>query len=544
MRFYSIFLFLICLLNNQLAFTQSNEKYYYRLYFTDKNNSTFSVHRPEEFLSKRAIERRAKQAIAIDSSDLPVNAHYIEQVLTAADVRLRYVLKWENAISVELNDTSTLADLRKLSCVKQIEYISKSSAYKRANNKLQVNYTVADYGEAANQNTMINVQYLHNKNFEGQDIHIAVHDAGFIGLDTMQAYENLFAEKRILGTRNFVNDTQSVYLKSTHGMVVMSCMASKLPGKSIGTAPKAKYYLFLTEDVSSESRLEEENWVAAAEYGDSLGIDIINSSLGYTTFDDSTENYTYADLDGNTTLITRGANKAATKGILVINSAGNYGAAPWRYIGAPADGDSVLAVGAVDKDRKIAAFSSRGPSYTGKLKPNVSAQGEGAFVTYLDGEVYPINGTSFSSPIIAGAAASLWSAFPEAKAYQIRNAIEKSAHLYQSPNNDFGYGIPNFSRAFTLLLRDNNYPLAGYSMRVYPNPFTQFFKVELITPKPELGVHFQLYNVQGKLVREYMLSKKSVYSDFTFWMEDMQSGIYFLRMQHANEVEIQKLIKF
>ena len=259
---------------------------------------------------------------------------------------------------------------------------------------------------------MLKGDILHNRDLKGKGKLIAILDAGFSRVDEMIAFEELFAENRILGTKDFVQRNNNVFDEHTHGMMVLSTMGAENKGQIIGTSPEASFWLLRTEDVDSENLIEEYNWLCAAEFADSVGADIINSSLGYTTFDDAGQNHTYTDMDGRTAPVSIAATIAAQKGMIVVNSAGNSGSGSWHFIGAPADADSILSVGAVDENADFAWFSSYGPSFDGRVKPTVVAQGRNTIVATSNNGTLTGNGTSFSSPIVAGLSACLWEAHP------------------------------------------------------------------------------------------------------------------------------------
>ncbi|MCF8257635.1 MAG: S8 family serine peptidase [Flavobacteriales bacterium] len=452
----------------------------YWVQFTDKDNTPFSVSAPEQFLSLRSIGRRQRQQIAIDQSDLPVDPNYIAQVRNAG-AEILNVSKWFNSVTVRITDPSVLQQVLQLPFVIHHEPVGRYGSPSKdwgkgavASDKSNIELPVdADYGTALNQVEMLNGLNLHRQGLMGQGMLIAVLDAGFSGADHLAVFDSLRQNGRIIATRDFVEGNDGVYGYSTHGMSVLSTMAAYQPGVMIGTAPKASYLLLRTEDVGSEFPIEEHNWVAGAEFADSCGADIFNTSLGYTDFDDEAYNYSYSDMDGRTTAGARGSVMAARKGILVVTSAGNMGNNAWQYINTPADADSVLAIGAVTPDRIWASFSSIGPSADGRVKPNVCAQGQQAIVATPSGAVEPGNGTSFAGPILTGMAACLWQAQPEATNMQVYDAIQRSAHLYDAPTPKMGYGIPDFVRARLLL--------SGYSpanllhdelMELYPIPFT------------------------------------------------------------------------
>ncbi len=412
-----IFLFLLFILAFSTSFravaqTAPNK---YWIQFTDKAGSPFSLSQPQDFLSPRALERRMHQQIPLIENDLPVNPHYIDSVLSYG-VKLHSRSKWFNAITIETMEPAVLGAIQSLPFVANTQKVLRYQSTRAgepeepAPSSLKVELDTQnfyDYGIAFPQIEMLNGHILHNSGFRGAGIHIAVIDAGFLNTDTIPMFDSLRSQGQILGTWDFVDKEESVYEDFSHGMKVLSVMAANAPGEIIGTAPEAHYWLLRSEDAVTEYLVEEDNWIAAAEFADSVGADILNTSLGYNLFQDSSTDHSYADMDGNTTRITIASDIAAAKGMLVVNSAGNTGMSSWNYIVAPADGDSVLAVGAVDEWGEYAAFSGKGPSYDGRVKPNVCAMGASTVIAANDGSIAIGSGTSFSSPIIAGAARSL-----------------------------------------------------------------------------------------------------------------------------------------
>lgn len=431
----------------------------YAVKFTDKNNSPYSVENPQQFLSQKALDRRAKYKIGITEQDIPVNQSYIDELKKLGFV-LRGQSKWLNCVWVECPE-SKLEELKSLSFVdynykwrnpqpKDAPKPDKSKRPKISKDVLD-NALNRDYGKAQNQTEMLNIQALHNLGFTGKGITIAILDAGFTKADQMPVFEPMFADKRVLGVYDFVEDDAYVYDKGNHGMNVLSCIAANQPGQMIGTAPDVSAYLFRTEDEDTEYIIEEFNWLEAAEKADSLGVDIIHSSLGYQDFDDKSTSYQYNELDGNTAISTVAADIAASKGIYVNVSAGNAGDEPWLHVTAPADADSCMSVGAVDSKGKIAFFSSQGPSFDGRMKPEVCAKGLNAAVEGISGHITTSSGTSFSGPIMAGCAACLIQAHPKAHPYDIITAIKLSGSKFKEPDNIYGYGIPDMAVAHKIL---------------------------------------------------------------------------------------------
>lgn len=434
----------------------------YWIYFTDKANNGYSIHEPARFLSARAIDRRAKLGIDITEQDLPVNRTYVEGIKDKG-AKVYNITKWFNAALVKA-DSALVSQLYQLPFVDSVEYVGryheKRFLLKKEGKERDVmqNYPALNekYGFGTRQVNMIRADELHDLGFQGDGLLVGVFDGGFMNVDIMPFFDTLRAQNRLFEGRDFVDADDWLYESSTHGSQVLSVMASNLPGLLIGSAPDATYVLFKTEDTRSESWSEECNWIAAAEFADSLGIDVINSSLGYTTFNEESMNYSHDKMNGNYARISRAANIAFSKGILVVNSAGNEGRSSWKHIGAPADAENVLAIGAVDLNEKKAGFSSVGPSGDGRLKPNISAAGLGIIVgsTYSY-QVQPSSGTSFASPLMTGAATALWQAFPEKTNAEIFEALEATASQAENPDYLLGYGIPDMVAAFQYLAGNN-----------------------------------------------------------------------------------------
>lgn len=477
-----------------------SEPTYYQIKFVDKSNSTYSLSRPYEFLSNRSVERRLIQQIALSESDLPINPEYLS-VLMSNGAEILYSSKWLNLVIVKIaskNDLNKIADNQFIKEVKPADnFFNRKTSHKKKDhfevevlkthkskasqleNKSGLTY---NYGASLNQVQMIGIDQLHNLGFNGHGVKIAVIDGGFNSVNTLTVFDSLRLNGQIIGTKDFVEPGNDVYgsLMSTHGMMVLSTMGGYLPGQLIGTAPKASYLLLRSEDVNAEYLMEEYYWVNAAEYADSVGVDIINSSLGYTEFDNGTGDHTYADMDGNTTIVTIGADMAASKGILVVNSAGNSGDYPWHYIGAPADGDSVFSIGAVDQAGVYASFSSVGPTSDGRIKPDVTAQGVNTIVATFPSGIAAGSGTSFSSPVIAGAAACLLQANPTFNNFELMTAIRNSGSQSSNPDNFKGWGIPDFVLANNLLtstFTEIKETLSG--LIAYPIPFNNRITIEV-----------------------------------------------------------------
>lgn len=531
--FFPLF-FLLCSLS---SFGQGALKYLVLL--KDKNNSTYQISQPNQFLSARAIARRTKQNIAVTTQDLPVNLTYINQIKQTG-AKVWYTSRWMNGVVIEAT-AEQLSKVLSLSFVKGLEgkeplrnYASILSAARRVS-KFAIEESPVSYGLSDTQNLMLGVDAMHNQGFQGQNMLIAVFDAGFTGANTIPAFSHLFNNNRVIQTYDFVENNTFVYNYHSHGTNVLSCMASLQTGRMIGTAPQASYALFRTEDDESESVLEEVNWLIAAERADSLGVDLINSSLGYTVFEDSNTSHTYQDMNGKTTIAARAAKWAAQRGIICTISAGNEGADAWKYISTPADADSVIAVGAVTSTRNVASFSSRGPSSDGRIKPDLSAMGQSVAVLNTAGNATVSSGTSFSSPILCGMVAGLWQALPNKKAQEIIQLLKESASDYSAPNNTIGYGIPNFNIAY---LKAQIPLFEGISL-AFPNPINDQLKIALSEYSAQKNYNYQIFDSQGNEVLQGSMSSPITFIDSANWAK----GVYILKLIMDQQIVEHKIIK-
>lgn len=519
-----------------LAFSQDSLSVKLWIAFEDKGSHLVSDFSPSDLFSQRAIDRREKQNIPLHYSDLPIPTSYL---LTLQDLGFTILnkSKWFNGVTALYSGNNADA-LLALDFVKQVDtlQIFFDLLGGRQSSKFDDIVFENDYGDARNQIEMIEGVSLHEQGYQGQGMHIAVLDAGFRNTDWIDAFEHLFANNQILGTWDYVDGESSVYEDNYHGMSVLSVMGGYIQDEFRGTAPKASYWLLRTEDAGSETLIEEYNWAVAAEFADSVGVDIINSSLGYTTFDIESQNHTYADLDGKTTVITRAATMASRKGMIVCNSAGNSGNNPWYYIGAPADADSILSVGSVYGDRQVSSFSSYGPSSDGRVKPSVSAQGGNTSVITSSNAISTSNGTSFSSPIIAGMTACLWQSHYDKSNMQIIDAIIQSAHLYQNPDEQLGYGIPNYALANALLLGVED--VEEVALDIYPNP-VQSNAVAYLYTANNTDISYRLIDMQGRVIMEDNIAWS--YTMMPIEIPSLQSGIYLLEATVENEVRVERL---
>lgn len=426
--------------------------YRFRVYLNDKGCDEQALSTPETFLSEAAVSRRARQHIRPDRSDLPISPVVLRE-LENQGFRIVVKSKWMQTVVVESPDS--LAAVRRLAAcprVDSVRLVWKGDAAKVAVRKTVDTTRLAvsedpvkdEYGYAADQIDLLRGKPLHRRGFRGEGVRIAVIDAGFTNADRIDAFDSV----RIGGTYNVLEPGETVYGSDDHGTKVLSCLAASVPHTLIGTAPEATYWLLKSEDSRSEYPIEEDYWLAAAEYADSVGVDIITSSLGYYRYDDPAMNYRHADLDGKTALISRAASMASRKGILVFCSAGNEGNGSWEKITVPADADGVVTVGAVDRKKHRSVFSSSGYTADGRVKPDVVALGTESCVLNEDGELVFASGTSFATPILAGMAACLWQAFPGLSSRELAALLRQYASLAKKPTPELGYGIPDMYKLY------------------------------------------------------------------------------------------------
>ncbi|MGE0078596.1 MAG: S8 family serine peptidase [Bacteroidales bacterium] len=522
----------------------AQDKYF--IAFTDKNNSPYSIENPSEFLSTRSINRRIKQSISITTDDLPVNPSYIQQIAQLG-VSIDFSLKWFNGLAITITNINQLYSIQNLPFVSSTKKIFdstikgtelsvdiKESELDKSSSSLS---NELNYGNSSSQIKMINGHILHNNGYLGDGIEIAVLDAGFLNVDNHSAFDSLRLKNRILGTKDFVNPNSNIYQEHYHGTMVLSTMVAYIDGQLIGTAPHAKYWLIRTENANIEQLYEEYCWAAGAEFADSAGVDIINTSLGYTTFDVTSQNHTYSDLNGSATPITLAANYASDKGMIVVASAGNDGASPWYYISAPADSPKVLTVGAVDINRAKAAFSSFGPTYDGRIKPDVCAMGQSATVANATEGIGTANGTSFSSPIMAGTIACLWEAKPNLSATEIIQLVKESSSQFQSTNNSIGYGIPDFALATKSTV--NNQRISN--IKVYPNPFNH--SINIVLPNTnDTDIDYTIYSIEGKEIVTNKITVSGNSFEIVF-PKQLSMGNYIIRVATNSRIYFCKAVK-
>jgi len=537
----TLLLFLALLPGGVLTFGQATSfNYFYRVYFKDKGDYSVMDFSATDLLSQKAIDRRNKSGIEVPQyNDLPVNKGYINQIRSLG-FKLHCTSKWLNTALFKTGNPADLNSLLSLSFVKDAKLVKRPGSKSTFQDKLDFEESVADLPPYDRPLSMINGYSLHNSGYDGKGIVIAVLDGGFLYADLLQSLSHLRARNGIKGTRDFVAGSGSVYGYHNHGTAVLSVLAGIVPYQLAGTAPGSDYWLLRTEDTSSESPAEEDFWAAAAEFADSLGADIISSSLGYYAFDDPEMNYKFTQLDGNTAFITKAADAAASKGILVVVSAGNERNKTWLRIVAPSDGDSLITVGAVDGYNAISSFSSAGPSADNRVKPDIVAQGVSVPIQTSESIVTRGNGTSFSCPVISGMCACVMQAVPESKNTDIITALQKSADKFSSPDSLYGYGIPDMTK--TLGSVEEKYILqTGSPVFINPNPFTGLFEITF-SESPET-LQIEILTLSGKTVA---VKKYNTYISRTIIISDLEyreQGLYIIRIRTSAGVYTSKVIK-
>ncbi len=515
------------------------------IYFKDKNGNPYSLTEPSLYLSAKSLERREKQNIPISENDLPVNPDYLDS-LTAKGAQVLYSLKWLNAAVVtasqsELDDISTLSFVQNSSrTARQMQTRALSSSLQTAKGSVKKNMT--SYGNSYNQVQMLQVNHMHQEGFHGENMLIAILDAGFKNAPSQHYLAHVYANNRVVATYDFVDMETNVYDNHHHGLEVLSVIAGYQEDALIGTAYNASFVLLRTENEYSETETEETNWARAAEYADSIGVDLLCSSLGYTTFDLPATSHTYQDLDGNTTISARAADLAASKGILVICSAGNEGGNSWGYVSTPADGDSVLAIGAVDTHLNYAHYSSIGPSADGRIKPDLAALGTDVTLGSVSG-IVTNSGTSFSCPLVAGLAAGLWQAFPSLTNMQIADALRKSASQNNRPDQYLGYGIPGYMKAKEYI-NDSIFNI-GINIKIFPNPLREGY-VCFTAGAEYFGqeITIKMYDLLGKAVAEDQVTITGLRNETHVNALQLRDGIYVIRFYFPDRTVKTRLLKY
>ena len=519
------------------------DKYKVWIYLTDKYKSD------KIEVSERVVWRRNKnnKKIKTDKYDTEVSQFYIDK-LNFLGIEVKKKSRWLNAVSV-IVDTSQIKKLQKQNFIKKIKPVFRHTRKKDKNEQLNINNNTPqrlfDYGGSINQNEQLNIPLSHDAGFFGQNVRILYIDTGFdLSHEVFDSINVVSQYDFINNDLNTSNETEQEQndQQDSHGTQCLSVIAGFYPGKLIGPAFGSEYLLAKTEIIAEEIYQEVDNYVAAIEWGESMGADITCASLGYYDW------YTYEDLDGNTAESTIAVDIASALGVLCINSAGNEGANPWFYICTPSDADSILSVGAVDLDGVITGFSSRGPTYDGRIKPEVCALGSSVYRSSagtLNG-YGSSSGTSYSAPLVAGAAALVLSSNNNLSGMDIRSALIETASNNLNPNNEYGFGIVDtwdaINYANTTNATQNNYlPNSKDILNTYPNPFNSNIKIDAIL-EPFLDYNISIFDISGNYVKEIFSGRVSSNYGEYFWDASLySSGIYFVRINNGKIIKTKKI---
>ena len=520
------------------------------VYFEPKEDIAIALANPETFLTQRALDRKQRHGVAIDQRDVPLNQNRVTQVKNMPGITVLAQSKWFNCVYVR-GTVAAIKSVTTLDKVARIDFadnsldaslksqknaiIAKKTTKKVTIDKFQ-NYNSEDYGSSAAQIEQLNAHVLHENGYTGTGIVIAVMDSGFPNVNIMEAFALARSENRLLDGYDFVSKStdEFAYQGNAHGTWTFSDIGAKLPGTFVGTAPDAFYRMFRTEDVNSETPVEEAYWVAAAERADSLGVDVINTSLGYNRFDNAAYNYETNDMNGTTAFISKGTNIAFEKGMIPVSSAGNSGSdTTWGIITAPGDAMGSFTVGAIDAVGTYAAFSSRGPTADNRVKPDVVARGSSAAVIQPDNSIGALSGTSFSGPIMAGAVACLWQAFPDKTNAEIVQMIRSSASQFADPTTELGYGIPNFGVLVEGLTNETFQKEKNH--KIFPNPVQQ--ELSIVFPDATYK-EIKIFSAEGRSILQKSSFRKAVLD-----LEGIPAGMYFVTI-HSKSIHVtQKIIK-
>jgi hypothetical protein len=521
-----------------LAFSLQAQDNRYMIFFKDKQGTAYDISNPSEFLGDRALDRRVRQGIQVVEQDLPVSGVYLEGV-EATGATVMHASRWMNGVLVSCNE-ATRSILESLPYVSRVERVAPGGKPSPSGRR-KVSSRTTESAESlvnANQLTLVGLDEMHAAGYTGEGVQIAVMDAGFPGVNTAPAFSHIFDDNRLIDAYDFVHDDPDPFVQSNHGTSVLSVIAGYIPDVYIGGAYGASFHLYITEDVSGEYRIEEYNWLFAAERADSAGADIISTSLGYNTFDDPTMDYDKSALDGKTTVIARAAQWASERGIAVVSSAGNEGNNSWKIITTPADNERVLAVAATNANGVRSPISSVGPSADGRIKPDVGAMGIGVSVVNPSGSLGMASGTSLAAPIVTGLLAGIWQKYPHLTNEQLLDAVRSTASQAENPDNLLGYGIPNFRAVSNML----DWQPQDKPMTVAPNPVTDTLVVRPDDPEQET-CFIEIISLQGQVLSSQTVAFDWVARGFQADCSKLPSGMYFLRIRAGQDVYSFKVVK-
>ncbi len=492
---------------------ESTQSYKFRIYLKDKGLTDYTISEPERFLSKQSIQRKINQGIVVDETDLPISSDYFNLISLAGGKVVSHS-KWFNTIVVQLNDSSKINNFLNLSFVDSAKYVwrgseailNKAMRPRLSFTDFSLSHKLDNWGQSEAQFEMHNATKMYKSTFAGRGINVAIIDAGFTNVDVIP----YFMANNIVEYKSFVPDGE-VMVDSDHGTRVFSTISGLVPGKILGSATGANFYLFQSEEVATEFPIEEDYWVRAVEYADSVGVDVINSSLGYNSFDDNQLNYSHEHLDGRSSIMTLAADMAYAKGMIVVTSAGNEGSKPWQKISVPGDATNALTVGAVGIDSIIAPFSSKGFTADNRIKPDVVSVGSGTITIGRTGDIEPSNGTSFSAPFMAGMVATLWSINPDINRSDLLDIIRQSSDRYHNPDSVYGNGIPNIGIAMAKVLESlpiHHDKYIDANFEIVKNDDSSSFEITLVDPKFDANLHYvTLLDENGDILMQQLMKE-------------------------------------
>ncbi len=513
----------------------------YMVFFKDKTGTPFSTSAPSQFLSEKAIERRVRQSLSVSEQDLPINPAYAEGV-SGTGAKVFFATRWMNGVLVQC-DASIIPSVEALPFVSHVEFVAPQQRLTNGGRKKGL-FRKKDHHigvRTQSQLQMLGIPEMHADGFRGEGVTIALFDGGFTGVNTTMPFQEVFSEGRYddVVSHDFVRNTDNVFQYDDHGTQVFSIIAANVADQFTGGAYEANFQLYVTEDGSSEYRVEEYNWLFAAERADSAGVDIISSSLGYYDFDMSSMNYSTAQMDGKTTVVTRAAQMAADRGIVVVTSAGNEGNIPsWRIITAPADAVDVIAVANVNTQGVASPSSSRGPSADQRIKPDLAALGSGTTVIQENGNIGTASGTSLAAPLITSLVAGVWQKFPNFTAKEIVAALKKTASRSGNPDNLVGYGVPSYLSVSEYLSQEGD-----MAFDVYPNPAFDTLTISPTLPDEVSDCKIELISRLGQIIAEDDISFSLINNSFRADISSLASGIYFVRVTTAGRRFVYRVFK-
>jgi len=522
-----------------LTFTLNGQDNRYMVFFKDKAGTSYSVSDPSEFLSVRAIERRNRQGLVVIMQDIPVNQSYIQGV-SATGAEVMHTTRWMNGVLVSCDEVA-LTSIQSLPYVERLELVAPGGK-PASSGRRRINTRTTETGESlvtANQLSLLGLDEMHASGYTGEGVYIAVLDAGFPGVNTAGAFSHIFDDNRMIDTYDFVHDDPDAFVQSNHGTNVFSVIGGYVPDAYTGGAHGASFQLYVTEDVGGEYRIEEYNWLFAAERADSTGADIISTSLGYNTFDDPSMNYGKDDLDGITSVIARAAQLAADRGIAIVSSAGNEGSNSWETITTPADNENVMAVAATNSMGVRSPISSVGPSADGRIKPDVGAMGIGVSVVNPAGTFGMSSGTSLAAPLITGLLAGVWQKFPLLTNRQLLEAVRTTASQADNPDFLLGYGIPNFHAIVNKL----EWLPQARPMTVFPNPTPDSVLIRPADPAKATTCLVEILSLQGQVLSSQEVAFDWIRKGFEADCSNLAAGMYLLRVRTGEEVYSFKIVK-